>query len=174
MLVHVSDVSDSGTHFRTPLTTTPELDVNKIAPGWIRIPLIKTADSALIVTAWFTITLVLTVMSAHASIRILTSGTRIAATDIALSSLAANEAMAYRTAEMLVADELAAVKAPMAYRTAETLTDDAAATAAAAKVTRCAATETEDDAETLNEALRTAVAETDAADEAAIDTAVVT
>ena len=147
---------------------------NNIAPGWMRTPLTATSDSTLIVTAWFTITLVLTVMSAQASIRMLMSGTRTAETAIALTSLAANEAMAYRTAEMLAADELAAVKAPMAYRSAETLTDDDDATAAVAKVTRCAATETEDDAAAVNAALRTAVAETDAVDEAAIDTEAVT
>jgi hypothetical protein len=60
--------------------------------------------------------------------------------------------MAYRSAEMLVADELAAVKAPMAYRSAETLTDDAAAMGIAANVTRCVTTEADEDVETLNEA----------------------
>ncbi len=125
---------------------------NNIAPGWMRTPLTATSDSTLIVTAWLTITLVLTVMSAQASIRMLISGTRTAETAIALTSLAANEAMAYRTAEMLAADELAAVKAPMAYRSAETLTDDDAAIALCAIATRCAAIETEDDAATLNDA----------------------
>lgn len=114
MLVHVSAVSDSGTHFRTPLTAMLDTHGNNIARDCKRTPLMDNEDSALIVTGWLTMTLVLTVMSAQASIRMLISGTRTAETDIALTSLAANEAMAYRTAEMLVADELAAVKAPKA------------------------------------------------------------
>jgi uncharacterized membrane protein len=74
----------------------------------------ETSDSALIVTAWLTMTLVLTVMSAQASIRMLTKGTRTAETDIALTSFAANEAIAYRTAAKLTDEAPATEKAPTA------------------------------------------------------------
>lgn len=66
----------------------------EISAGVTLTPLIDTDEAALIVTDWLTMTLVLTVISAQASISIKIIGTRMALTLMALTSLAANEQMA--------------------------------------------------------------------------------
>ena len=93
MLVHVSGVSDSGVHFRVADTLMPEVHSIAVRPNCTLVAEIDTLDSAAIRTDWFTTTLVLTVISAHASITMFISGTLTALTVIALSSLMAKLAV---------------------------------------------------------------------------------